>query len=63
MTAERPIVTPDTLARARAAGLDPEAAHAGSDAHGFFGKAGAQAVIGPTLTSVNDFRAVLVRVP
>ncbi|MGR3540886.1 MAG: glycerate kinase type-2 family protein [Hasllibacter sp.] len=30
------------------------------DAHGFFGRAGGQVVTGPTLTNVNDFRAILV---
>ncbi|WP_245883744.1 glycerate kinase type-2 family protein [Hasllibacter halocynthiae] len=30
------------------------------DAHGFFGRARGQVVTGPTLTNVNDFRAILV---
>ena len=54
------IVTPDTLARARAAGLDPAKALARNDAHGFFGALGDQVVPGPTLTNVNDFRAILI---
>jgi hydroxypyruvate reductase len=53
-------VAPDTLACARAAGVDPAAALAANDAHGFFGQAGGQVVTGPTLTNVNDFRAILV---
>lgn len=51
---------PDTLARARARGLDPAAALARNDAHGFFAGLGDQVVTGPTLTNVNDFRAILV---
>lgn len=51
---------PDTLARARARGADPSAALARNDAHGFFATAGAQVITGPTLTNVNDFRAVLI---
>jgi hydroxypyruvate reductase len=53
-------VAPDTLSRARAAGVDPAAALAANDAHGFFGRIGGQVVTGPTLTNVNDFRAILV---
>ncbi|MSO80518.1 MAG: glycerate kinase [Alphaproteobacteria bacterium] len=51
---------PDTLARARAAGLDPDAALAGNDAYGFFAALGDLVVSGPTLTNVNDIRAILV---
>ena len=54
------IVTPDTLARARAAGLSPHTALAQNDAHSLFAALGDQVVTGPTLTNVNDFRAVLV---
>lgn len=54
------MVGPDTLARAAALGVDPSTALAANDAHGFFGRIGDQVVTGPTLTNVNDFRAVLV---
>lgn len=54
------IATPDTLARARAAGLDPARALADHDSHGFFQRLGDSVIPGPTLTNVNDFRAVLV---
>jgi glycerate 2-kinase len=54
------LIGPDTLARARAAGLDPRAALADNDGHGFFGALGDAVVTGPTLTNVNDFRAVLI---
>ena len=55
------IVTPDTLARARAKGL--EAARRCStrnDAVRFFETLGDLVVSGPTFTNVNDFRAMLV---
>jgi hydroxypyruvate reductase len=55
------VVGPDSLTRAAAAGLDPEAALARNDAHSFFGALGDQVVTGPTLTNVNDFRAILIR--
>ncbi len=53
-------VSPDTLGRASAKGLDPKAALAKNDAHSFFGALGDQVVPGPTLTNVNDFRAILI---
>lgn len=54
------IVTPDTLARARAAGRDARADLARLDSHGFFGAIGDLIVTGPTLTNVNDVRAILI---
>lgn len=54
------VIGPDTLARAEAAGLGAWAALARNDAHSFFGALGDQVVPGPTLTNVNDFRAILV---
>jgi hydroxypyruvate reductase len=57
------LIGPETLARARAAGLSPEEALARNDAHGFFGAVGGQVVTGPTLTNVNDFRAILIEGP
>lgn len=54
------IVTPDTLARARDAGLSlADHAHR-HDAYGFFSALGDLVVTGPTHTNVNDFRALLV---
>ena len=53
-------VTPDTLARARAAGLTPRAVLDGHDAYTLFAATGDLLVTGPTYTNVNDFRAVLV---
>lgn len=54
------ILTPDTLNRAWAAGIRPKAALADNDGHGFFELLGDAIVTGPTLTNVNDFRAVII---
>ena len=54
------LLAPDTLARARAAGMDARAMLAGHDSHGFFGALNDLIVTGPTLTNVNDIRAVLI---
>jgi glycerate 2-kinase len=54
------VYAPDTLARAAAAGLDARARLADNDAYGFFKELGDLVVTGPTLTNVNDFRAILV---
>ncbi|MBT9519809.1 MAG: glycerate kinase, partial [Dechloromonas sp.] len=53
-------VTPDTLARARASGLDLRARLANNDAWTCFSQLGDLLVTGPTRTNVNDFRAILV---
>lgn len=57
------VVGPDTLSHARAAGLDAAATLARNDAHSFFARVAGQVVTGPTLTNVNDFRAVLILPP
>ncbi|NIJ35073.1 glycerate kinase type-2 family protein [Sphingomonas oligoaromativorans] len=54
------VTAPDTLARARTAGLDPSAHLAGHDSGSFFAKLGDLLVTGPTRTNVNDFRAILI---
>jgi glycerate-2-kinase len=54
------LATPDTLARARAAGIDPRARLAAHDSHGVFAPLNDLVTTGPTLTNVNDFRALLV---
>jgi len=51
---------PDSLARARALGLKPENSLQDNDAHSFFSALGDSVITGPTLTNVNDFRAILV---
>ncbi len=57
------VIGPDTLTRAHAAGWDAAAALHKNDAHSFFAAVGGQVVTGPTLTNVNDFRAVLILAP
>ena len=54
------IVSPDTLRRAQSLGLDPKIALDGNDSHSFFDALSDQVITGPTLTNVNDFRAILV---
>jgi glycerate 2-kinase len=53
-------ITSETLARARAMGIDPWASLSNNDGHGFFEKLGDQIITGPTMTNVNDFRAVYI---
>jgi hydroxypyruvate reductase len=54
------LVGPDTLARAWANGIRPRDSLANNDGHGFFEALGDSVVTGPTLTNVNDFRAILI---
>jgi hydroxypyruvate reductase len=53
-------IAPDTLARAWALGIRPRDSLDDNDGHGFFEALGDALVTGPTLTNVNDFRAILV---
>jgi len=52
-----------TWARAHSGLVDPEACLARNDAYGFFEKLGDLVVTGPTLTNVNDFRAIVIDPP
>jgi len=54
------VIDPDTLARAWALGMNPRERLADNDGHGFFEALGDSVVTGPTLTNVNDFRAILI---
>jgi hydroxypyruvate reductase len=54
------IFTPDTLARARDVGRDPQTMLDDNDGHGFFERLGDSLITGPTRTNVNDFRATLI---
>jgi glycerate 2-kinase len=54
------VVTPDTLVRAEGKGLRAKERLADNDGHGFFEALGDQVITGPTLTNVNDFRAILI---
>ena len=51
------MIGPDTLSTASD---DPQTALERNDAHGFFERNGGQVVTGPTLTNVNDFRAIFI---
>jgi hydroxypyruvate reductase len=53
-------IDPTTWQRARDSGLDPMARLADNDGHSFFEALDDQLITGPTLTNVNDFRAILV---
>ncbi|OGA65358.1 MAG: hydroxypyruvate reductase [Betaproteobacteria bacterium RIFCSPLOWO2_12_FULL_68_20] len=54
------LIAPDTLARARAAGLDARAFLEANDSYGFFSALGDLVVTGPTRTNVNDYRAIVM---
>jgi hydroxypyruvate reductase len=54
------IIYPDSLARAAASGISVADALAANDGYGFFAALGDLVITGPTLTNVNDFRAVLI---
>ena len=56
-------LAPDSLKRAWAKGIRPKDALADNDGHGFFGALNDAIITGPTLTNVNDFRAVLICAP
>jgi glycerate 2-kinase len=53
-------IAPDSLARAWNLGLRPRDVLADNDAHSFFTALGDSVITGPTLTNVNDFRAILI---
>ena len=55
------LIDPGTIARAEAHGLRLADALGNNDAHSFFQALGDSLVTGPTLTNVNDFRAILIR--
>jgi glycerate-2-kinase len=54
------IAAPDTLARARAEGIDPRGTLARHDSFGLFAALGDLVETGPTLTNVNDLRAIVI---
>jgi len=53
-------LAPDSLTRALDKGINARSSLANNDGHGFFESIGDAVVTGPTLTNVNDFRAILV---
>jgi glycerate 2-kinase len=54
------LIAPDTLERAWNLGLKPKEMLSDNDGHTFFQKLGDSVITGPTLTNVNDFRAILI---
>jgi hydroxypyruvate reductase len=57
------LLAPDSLARAWARGLKPQDELSNNNGHGFFWALGDSVITGPTLTNVNDFRALLIEGP
>jgi hydroxypyruvate reductase len=54
------VLGPDSLSRAWTLGLKPRDMLDDNDAHRFFTALGDSVITGPTLTNVNDFRAILI---
>jgi hydroxypyruvate reductase len=54
------VLTPDSLSRAWAKGIKPRERLGNNDGHGFFEALGDSVITGPTLTNVNDFRAIVI---
>ena len=54
------LLGPDTLARARALGINARDRLLDNDGYAFFSALGDLVATGPTLTNVNDFRAILI---
>ncbi|MDX5595728.1 glycerate kinase [Pseudovibrio sp. SPO723] len=54
------ICDPTTIERAWEKGISPSASLANNDGHGFFEALGDSVITGPTMTNVNDFRAILI---
>ena len=54
------IIDPSTLRRASALNLDAKAMLGNNDAYNFFDSLGDLVITGPTLTNVNDFRAIII---
>lgn len=55
------VISPGILAEAAKAQVDPADCLNRNDAHSFFKATGKQVITGPTLTNVNDFRAILIQ--
>ena len=54
------LLSPDSIARAEALGVSAKERLADNDGYGFFAALGDLVVTGPTLTNVNDFRALFI---
>ena len=56
-------IAPESHAQAEAKNLNPQEYLQDNNSHGFFKQMDSLVVSGPTLTNVNDFRAILVEDP
>ena len=56
-------IAPESHAEAQAKNLNPQEYLQDNNSHGFFKQLDSLVVSGPTLTNVNDFRAILVEDP
>ncbi len=54
------VLRPESMSHAWALGINPRASLDDNDGHGFFMALGDSVVTGPTLTNVNDFRAIVI---
>jgi len=54
------VILPNTISRARAAGLNPQSMLDNNDSYSFFHAINDLIITGPTRTNINDFRAALV---
>ena len=57
------IIDPQTLTKAQQAGLNAKAHLSDNDGYRFFAALDDLVITGPTLTNVNDFRAILIQAP
>ncbi len=55
------LIGPQSMDRARKRHIDPAKALENNDSHSFFAALDSQIITGPTLTNVNDFRAILIQ--
>ena len=56
-------ISPESFKKSKKLGLDPSEYLSNNDSYSFFHKLGDLVSPGPTMTNVNDFRAVLVLPP
>ncbi len=54
------VLSPDSLQKAEEIGINPKASLANNDGYGVFSALNDLVITGPTLTNVNDFRAILI---
>ena len=54
------LISPNSLSRAEKLGLDAKELLKSNDAYAFFQELDDLVITGPTLTNVNDFRAILI---